>query len=143
MQLVNIRFDRVFDVTQDVSKRSTYSTLFSFEHNGKRFFSISIEGKPRIESGMNVLVALQGRDDWKSLIGWKDLDTGQIHLPKISKYVVVIVQVSPIFLACAIGFHSTGSYWFLAGTILLAGGLLALLKDMKQVLQARRALEKR
>lgn len=141
MQLVNIRFDRVFDITQDVSKRSTYSTLFSFEHNGKRFFSVSIDGKPRIESGMNVLAALQGRDDWKSLIGWKDLDTGQIHLPKLSRYVIPILQVSPIFLACAVGFKSTGSYWLLVGIILLAGGVLALLNEMRQVWQARRALE--
>ncbi len=141
MHLVNIKFDRVFDIVQDASRNDVHVTLFSFESDGKRLFSISIEGQPRIENGMEVVAALVHSDDWKSLLGWKDLHTGKIHLPKLSGYVAITIAASLLLLSCAVGFYSTGSYWFLLGAVTLAGFSFDWFNKMRKIWHARRALE--
>lgn len=142
MHLVKIQFDRVFDIVQDPIKRYSYSTLFSFESDGKRFFSVSITGKPRLENGMEVVAALGHRDDWQSLVGWKDLHTGKTYLPSFSGHMATLFKASPLLLTCAAGFYHTGSYWFLTGAALISVGCYAVLNDMWQIRRARLALEK-
>ena len=142
MHLLKIQFDRVFDVVQDPMKSYSYSTLFSFESGGKRYFSVSIAGKPRIENGMQIVAALLKNDDWQSLLGWKDLHTGQIYLPNRAHAMALFAKASPLFLTCALGFFHTGNYWFLAGCLLISAACFSVLYERWQVRRARIALER-
>ena len=42
---------------------------------------VTVPGFPRLEPGMKVQALLEQEGDWKSLIGWRDLDTGAIASP--------------------------------------------------------------
>jgi len=142
MHLLKIQFDRVFDVVQDPIKSYSYSTLFSFESGGKRYFSVSIAGKPRLENGMQIVAALLKNDDWQSLVGWKDLNTGQIYLPSRAHGMATLAKAAPLFLTCAAGFFHTCSYWFLAGCLLISVACFSVLHERWQVRRARIALER-
>lgn len=142
MHLVAIKFDRVFDIVQDPSGRGAYPTLFSFESAGKRYFSVSISGAPRLESGMEVIAALAHRDDWKSLEGWKDVQTGTIHLPRLTSVASPLYRTAPILLGCLVGFLHYESYWYLAGAVLLSCLSLVPIAAIVRLRKARLALER-
>lgn len=142
MQLLRVRFDRIFDVVLDPMKSHSLSTLFSFESGGKRYFSISITGKPRLENGMEVVAALSKKDDWQSLLGWKDLLTGEIHVSSGAHAKAAIAITSSLFLTGAAGFFYSGSYWFLGLSVLMSVLLLPAVRELQEFKQARKALEK-
>jgi hypothetical protein len=142
MHLIPIKFDRVFDIVQDPTGRGSYPTLFSFESAGKRYFSVSISGAPRLENGMEVIAALAHRDDWKSLEGWKDRKTGEIYLPKLSSVLTPIFRIAPLIVFCVAGYRQYDSSWFLAAAVLLSCLCLAPIVGIGRLRRARAALEK-
>lgn len=142
MHLVAIKFDRIFDIVRDPSGRGNYPTLFSFESAGKRYFSVSISGAPRLESGMEVIAALAQRDDWKSLEGWKDVQTGKIHLPQLTSVAAPLYRTAPLVVVCIVGFIQAESYWYLAGAVLLSCVSLLPIAAIGRLRKARLALER-
>lgn len=142
MQLLRVRFDRIFDVVLDPMKSHSLSTLFSFESGGRRYFSVSITGKPRLENGMEVVAALSKKDDWQSLLGWKDLLTGEIHVSNGAHAKAAIAKTSSLFLTGVAGFFYSGNYWFLGLSVLMLALLLPALRELQEFKQARKALEK-
>lgn len=56
------------------------STNFAFDSGGKRFFDVTIHGRPRIEQGMTVVALLENPDEWDGggLLGWVDCSDGPI-----------------------------------------------------------------
>ena len=140
MHIAKIKMDRVFDIVQDPTRRGTSATLFSFEANGKRHFSVSIDGRPRLEDGMEVVAVLHRSNDWQSLIGWKDLGTGLIHMPKQSASLLTMAMTFPVFIAVAGGYYSTGSLWLLLGCVAFSVAYLTVMDGVRRTWQAKRML---
>lgn len=71
-------------------------THFGFESDGKRFFDITVQGKPKLDQGMTVAALLETRDGWENrgLLGWVDCRDGSIACDSAAKYL-------GIFLLCA------------------------------------------
>lgn len=55
-------------------------TSFGFESGGKRYFDITVPGRPKIEQGMTVIALLEKPNEWRSrgLLGWVDCVDGSV-----------------------------------------------------------------
>src|SRR6516225_8328041 len=75
-------FNRVFDVVREdrpfASRGRVVKTNFSFQDGAGRHYAIEVSGLPRLESGMHVVALLRREADWATLLGWLDLDTGEL-----------------------------------------------------------------
>jgi hypothetical protein len=81
MVFETIHFDRLFSVARDMRGQAAFKiTHFGFESRGKRFFSVTVPGWPRVEEGMTVIALLKRPNDWgdKSLLGWVDCSDGTL-----------------------------------------------------------------
>ena len=56
-------------------------TMFSFVENFKYTPYVTVPGFPRLENGMRVVAVLREEGNWKSLVGWRDLETGEVAVP--------------------------------------------------------------
>ena len=52
--------------------------MFGFESASRKEYSVSVSGKPRVESGMTITAYLGQADNWQTLIGWRDHESGEI-----------------------------------------------------------------
>lgn len=79
-------FERLFAVTLSNSGLLT-ETSFGFESAGKRHFSVTVPGRPRIEQGMSVIALLEKPNQWSSrnLVGWVDCLDGTLVCDSPSK----------------------------------------------------------
>jgi hypothetical protein len=71
-------------------------TSFGFESDGKRFYDVTVPGKPRIEQGMTVIALLETPSGFSGngLLGWVDCHDGSIVCDSALKHF-------GIFLLCA------------------------------------------
>lgn len=79
MQAVQITFTRVFDVVRHESRMGTW-TDFGFAWDQGRVFGARVQGHPPMRDGMTVRLVLQKAGQWSTILGWQDLQTGQVHL---------------------------------------------------------------
>ncbi|GAB7548979.1 hypothetical protein CS8_086780 [Cupriavidus sp. 8B] len=76
MSLETIRLDRVFGVVQTSQDREVV-TPFGFESGDRKEYSVAAPGKPRIESEMTITAYLSEAGNWRTLVGWRDHDSGE------------------------------------------------------------------
>lgn len=82
METITVVFDDVLHVQRiSSSKTEPPHTIFSFMSDFKYTPYVKVPGMPRLEPGMRVRAILREPGDWKTLIGWKDLDTGVVVAP--------------------------------------------------------------
>ena len=87
MQSVTVTFDEILHVRRVRANRSTPAyTVFSFMSQYKYTPYVTVPGMPRLEPGMKVKALLREANDWKSLIGWLDLETGNLVAPNPNRY---------------------------------------------------------
>lgn len=98
MQTRTIRLDRVHDVAYSSKGYSTY-TMFSFSSNELKIFDAEIRGAPKLRTGMNLTFAMKRTDDWQSLVGFLDHETGEIYLDGQNHHFVSIFVIICISLA--------------------------------------------
>lgn len=84
MQLVTVRFDRVFDVVPGARARKPV-TWFGFEFAGKRHVAVSAPGNVAIKEGARVTAALAKAGDWQTLVGWVDHATGDMVIESAAR----------------------------------------------------------
>ncbi|MDO8777648.1 MAG: hypothetical protein Q7K57_54825 [Burkholderiaceae bacterium] len=80
MVLQKTTFDHLFPAALSGTGFMTY-TSFGFESAGKRFYSVKVLGKPRIEQGMTVIALLETPNGFREdngLLGWVDCHDGSI-----------------------------------------------------------------
>lgn len=79
MLFQKITFDRLFPVGLSGNGLMTY-TSFGFESAGKRFFSVTVPGRPKIEQGMTVIALLESPNGFREdgLLGWVNCHDGSI-----------------------------------------------------------------
>jgi hypothetical protein len=82
MKIVNARFDEILHVHRIEANRTLpRRTVFSFMMEYRYTPYITIPGFPRLENGMSVVAALRDENDWKTLVGWRDVQTGKVAAP--------------------------------------------------------------
>lgn len=82
MHAISVVFDEVLHVHRNrASKSAPEHTVFSFMSNFKYTPYITVPGSPRLEPGMKVRALLREPEDWKTLVGWLDLTTGELAGP--------------------------------------------------------------
>ncbi len=79
-----VQFDEILHVQRNETNRTTPKhTVFSFMSNFEYTPYVSVPGFPRLAAGMRVAALLREKDNWKTLVGWRDLDTGSMAKPDI------------------------------------------------------------
>lgn len=109
MQQVTVTFDLIFDLRRhNGSLFRPWCTTFSFTTEGVTRRDLSVPGWPALHVGQTVLALLRKDGDWQSLIGWIDLDTGEVIRPRHEH-----LQRRALWLALGVG-----------GLVLLLHGVL-------------------
>ena len=80
MHIETITFDRVFDIVHRYDKIRGISTAFGFVTNGKKVFSATVDGTPKIFDGMTVTVAISKPEQWGTIYGWVNHTDGTIQV---------------------------------------------------------------
>ena len=78
MVFQKVTFDRLFPAALSGTGLMKY-TSFGFEAAGKRYFSVKVPGRPRIDQGMTVIALLEtpnGLREDNGLLGWVDCRDG-------------------------------------------------------------------
>lgn len=82
MEVVSAVFDEILHVHRNRASRTLPEhTVFSFMSNFKYTPYVTVPGSPRLQAGMRVRALLRVPGDWKSLVGWLDLQTGEVTAP--------------------------------------------------------------
>ena len=152
MDALTIRFDEVSLVRQDGGRGyrnySPRQTVFSFMSAGKYFPYVAAPGWPEIHSGLTVTALLEAPDDWKSLLGWINQETGEVAGPSPNEYfkqagVTAVWLCVGVFLA-VIGVQKA-SIMTLVGVLFSAScafSLYAEIRDWKKAKATLQALER-
>lgn len=85
MKIVHAHFDEILHVHRIEANRALpRRTVFSFMMEYKYTPYITIPGFPRLENGMSVVAVLRDENDWKTLVGWREVKTGEVAAPDSS-----------------------------------------------------------
>lgn len=130
MHIEPVTFTRVFDVTRDPSRRTPVRTTFGFESQGKKIFGAVVNGLPHIPEGEPLLVVMKRKDDWKTILGWAKVATGQLDIQDGRKdvifyglaFLVGLVIMAPLFVMLWLDAH--GLFAFFIGLMLLQFGVV-------------------
>lgn len=83
MQTVTVVFDEILHVHRNRACRAApENTVFSFMSMFEHTPYVTVPGLPRLEPGMTVQALLREPNNWKSLVGWRDMKTGELAAPK-------------------------------------------------------------
>jgi hypothetical protein len=106
-----VRFDKVSLVRRDGGwgYRNYWprQTVFSFMSDSKYFPYVAAPGWPAIHDGLRVTALLESPDDWKSLLGWVNRETGEIAGPTPSE-ILKQAAVTAVSLCLGIGIVVAG-----------------------------------
>jgi len=100
MQLVTVRFDRVFDVVHGMHNRKEV-TFFGFQYGPKRVVGVRAPGRQNLEVNAVITAYLKKEDDWQTLVGWFNHSTGEVVVESAAYevfFVVVTVAMSAALL---------------------------------------------
>jgi hypothetical protein len=73
MHLHQVRFERIFDAPGRTG-------MFSFEAGGKREYGVQLFGGAVPRAGSRYAVVLAEADNWQTIVGWRNLETPDVHL---------------------------------------------------------------
>ena len=93
MVFQKVTFDRLFPAALSGTGLMKY-TSFGFEAAGKRYFSVKVPGRPRIDQGMTVIALLEtpnGLREDNGLLGWVDCRDGSIVCDSIFGYAAMFL----------------------------------------------------
>jgi len=142
MELVQVTFDRLFNIARHPHWRGSKRTHFGFESKGKRYFDISVPEWPRIEEGMTVIALLKNPNDWgtKSLLGWIDCTDGSIVCEAPSLYFGIFAVL--IFFLFLFAVSDVQNPWVadLVVAIFFGGGAISSLYKFSVAFLVKRAL---
>lgn len=100
MYKVTLQMTEVFDRVP--TGKWGASTLFSFKTSDKRILGVTVPGYPRIEAGMTITGILRKPDDWNTLWGWVDHDTGELVMPSFpvatGVFAILLSLLIPVFV---------------------------------------------
>ncbi|KQZ42288.1 hypothetical protein [Duganella sp. Root1480D1] len=92
--------DRVFTMARNNHKGDRY-TEFGFEAAGRKYYAVEVPGWPQIEAGMTVTALLERQDDWGSVCGWVNRQTGEITAPATGQWFFMLAGSTLMVVATA------------------------------------------
>lgn len=128
MAPLTVVFDEITNVRRVRStKFAPAHTVFRFVSQSKLTGDVTVPGHPRLESGMRVRPLLRRAGDWRTLVGWVDVDTGAVVGPKPGERLFNLVVLIGLLLVILVVWFYSGlpvaliqpSQWMLAGILAL------------------------
>lgn len=125
MHVEPVTFTRVFDVTRGSAKHVPNWTTFGFEFPGKKIFGARVNGHPQVPEGKPLLVVMKRPGDWKTILGWAEVATGQLVIQDGRKDAIFhglfvaacLAIVIPLFVLLWLEAH--GLFAFIIGLMLI------------------------
>lgn len=112
MQRETVTFDRVFDVMRRQWRTNCW-TEFNFVSAGRTVHAAKVWGHPVLADGMTVSLVLQRADSWSTILGWKDMRTGQLSVPdkggSLTSISIIVASFYLLFSPLLLSTLSTGS----------------------------------
>ena len=140
MKAVPTSFESVSQVKRYNDWIDGPSTSFRFAPTGRQERVVTVRGSPSLRDGMCVVAVLRDKDDWSSLVGWKDVETGSIvaKSPEVALKAVALrlLVLGAVILAWALGVHYSVLV-FVFGIC-----LLALWQGLREWRQSREAWQR-
>ncbi|WP_174956186.1 MULTISPECIES: hypothetical protein [Burkholderia] len=93
------------DVSGAVTTRTRFgtNTVFNATIDGQRQYAVQILGTVRVESGMIVTAVLRAPNDWQTLEGWRDHQSGRIEgVSSISSLRFAAILFGALFVAVVV-----------------------------------------
>lgn len=85
------------------------TTSFQFKPPGRQAREVKVRSDPLLRDGMRVIAVLHDKDNWTTLVGWKDLETGSIVAKKqevaIKALALRSLLLTTLLLAIAMGVY--------------------------------------
>jgi hypothetical protein len=106
MYTVRVTFDEVLHVHRNsASLTSPKHTVFSFMSNYQYTPYVTVPGFPELRPGMKVVALLRKENDWKSLVGWRNLETNEVAAPDERQRLISLLMSSvlTVFVVMAFG----------------------------------------
>lgn len=139
-------FDEVMHVHRNRANRTTpRHTVFSFMSDFKYTPYVTVPGFPRLEKGMRVVALLRNEGDWKTLVGWRDLETGELAAPELKFHayrVFFVLLWAAVFVYLGVGSLAGAdgqAEWLLAVPLGFAGVFAVL--EYRRIARARAELQ--
>ncbi|MCQ9373044.1 hypothetical protein NMQ14_02130 [Methyloversatilis sp. XJ19-13] len=121
MHEVITRFDRVFDVVRIEAGDGTHRhTLFGFQNSKMRQCGVKVPGWPAIAPDTSYAIVLNSQDNWQSIEGWINLETGEVARNHASASAAI--TVFSIFVLVMLFLNDVSS-WPTTMFLLLTGGI--------------------
>jgi hypothetical protein len=96
---------KIDDVSGVVTTRTRYGayTAFNSTIDGQRQYAVQLLGTVRVESGMIVTAVLRDPNDWQTLEGWIDHQSGRIEgVSSISSLRFAAILFGSLFVAAVV-----------------------------------------
>ena len=78
MKAATTSFEKVSEVKRYKDWIDGPTVCFRFSPPGRTEREVTIRADPTLRDGMHVIAVLRDKDDWSTLVAWKDLETGSI-----------------------------------------------------------------
>jgi hypothetical protein len=78
MPMISMTFEKILYVKKVGGGRTLEWTEFGFVSNGKSYEGVLVPGRPHIGAGLSVTAFLRKEDDWHTLAGWINNQSGDI-----------------------------------------------------------------
>lgn len=122
-----ITLDRVFDIQRRrATKYKTNKTEFSFECNGKSRYALNAEGWPNLRQGDRLILAMRNPGNTQTLVGWKNISTGETVTPNTTFPIIRSIANAFIFMVIMLNISLASSpagrvaAWCFCGGLFLA-----------------------
>lgn len=137
-----VTFERIFDVQRKFPIRYSKSTLFSFEDKGRSHYALEAYGWPNLQEGDCVALAMRELGNTQTLVGWKNMTTGELVVPSAKRKFIDAVKCAVLLPVGFLYFYDATSKvgrvaaGFFLGCVLV-GFLTSIYKTFRRVRDAR------
>jgi hypothetical protein len=102
LNLVTVTLSNVSGVVTATTRNGPY-TAFNFTADGRRQYAVQMYGLVRVEDGMTVTAALRDPNNWQTLEGWLDHQSGRVEgVAPIGALRFAAILFSTLFVAVVV-----------------------------------------
>lgn len=94
MPMTSMTFEKILYVKKVGGGRIPEWTEFGFVSNERSYEGVLVPGRPHIDAGISVTALLRKKDDWRTLDGWINNQSGEIAVGDAIYHVYLGVPVA-------------------------------------------------
>lgn len=134
-----VTFERIFDVQRKFPVKYSKSTLFSFEYKGRSRYALEAYGWPNLREGDCVALAMRELGNTQTLVGWKNMTTGELVIPSATREFTDTVKCAMLLPVGFLSFYdATSKAGRIAAGVFLGCIILGFLATMHRTFQRAR-----